>query len=108
MGVSYFWHCCKWGRESRRTGENGEVALDDPLVLVYEKKISSIQSLLPILEDILDKNGGRASFEQFKEIAWKASVKSAVPSESPLRAPPPAVQDRASHFVRSDSGNWKA
>ena len=58
--------------------------------------------------DILDKNGGSASFEQFKEIAWKASVKSAVPSQSPLRAPPPEVQDRASHFVRSDSGNWKA
>merc|ERR1719198_1915342 len=30
-----------------------EVVLEDPLVLVYEKKISSIQSLLPILEQVV-------------------------------------------------------
>jgi len=91
---------------------NGDGTLDRDEVEAAFKKSDALQisdeSLLPILDDILDKNGGRASFEQFKEIAWKASVKSAVPSQSPLRAPPPEVQDRASHFVRSDSGNWKA
>ena len=91
---------------------NGDGTLDRDEVEAAFKKSDALQisdeSLLPILEDILDKNGGRASFEQFKEIAWKASVKSAVPSQSTLRAPPPEVQDRASHFVRSDSGNWKA
>ena len=91
---------------------NGDGTLDRDEVEAAFKKSDALQisdeSLLPILDEILDKNGGRASFEQFKEIAWKASVKSAVPSESPLRAPPPAVQDRASHFVRSDSGNWRA
>ena len=91
---------------------NGDGTLDRDEVEAAFKKSDALQisdeSLLPILKDILDKNGGRASFEQFKEIAWKASVKSAVPSQSPLRAPPPEVQDRASHFVRSDSGNWKA
>ena len=91
---------------------NGDGTLDRDEVEAAFKKSDALQisdeSLMPILGDILDKNGGRASFEQFKEIAWKASVKSAVPTQSVQRDPPPEVQDRASHFVRSESGNWKA
>lgn len=59
----------------------------------------SDESLLPILEDILEKNGGRASFEQFKDIAWKASVKSAVPHV--LHAPPPSVHPESVHPERA-------
>lgn len=33
--------------------ETMEAALDDPLVLLYEKKISSVKDLLPLLEEIL-------------------------------------------------------
>ena len=70
---------------------NGDGSLGRDEVEAAFKKSDALQisdeSLLPVLEDILGNNGGRASFEQFKEIAWRASVKSAVPAESPLRAP---------------------
>ena len=31
-----------------------KVEMEDPLVLIYEKKISSIQNLLPILEKVVE------------------------------------------------------
>jgi chaperonin GroEL len=33
--------------------KNGKVEMDDPLILIYEKKISSIQPLLPVLEKVV-------------------------------------------------------
>lgn len=39
------------------TPEKQLVALDDPYILLYDKKISSISSLLPILEQIVNAHG---------------------------------------------------
>lgn len=89
---------------------NGNGTLDRDEVEAAFKKSGSLhfsdESLRPILEDVLEKNGGRISFEQFKDIAWKASVKSAVPHVlHVLHVPPiPSVQvaacaDREGTFI---------
>ena len=86
----------------KTAASDGDGTLDRDEVEAAFKKSETLhfsdESLLPILEDILEKNGGRASFEQFKEIAWKASVKSAVPHV--LHAPPPSVHPENVHPER--------
>jgi len=41
------------------------------------------ETLKPILEDLLKKNGGEVNFEQFKSIAWQASIQEAGPVSPP-------------------------
>ena len=87
----------------KAAASDGDGTLDRDEVEAAFKKSETLhfsdESLLPILEDILEKNGGKASFEQFKEIAWKASVKSAAPHV--LHAPPPSVHPESVHPERS-------
>merc|ERR1711865_686052 len=65
---------------------NGDGALDNAKVqAAFERSgrpIFSDDSLKPILEDLLQKHGGTVNFEQFKDIAWKASFSPAPPSSS--------------------------
>ena len=35
------------------------------------------ETLKPLLEDLVSQNGGQVNFEQFKSIAWQASIKEA-------------------------------
>lgn len=60
----------------------------------------SEKALEPILEELVELHGGRVNFEQFKEIAWKASVSSAPAPHIPTT---PNVQtastDRAGTFI---------
>jgi hypothetical protein len=85
----------------KAAASNGDGTLDRDEVEAAFRRSGALpfsdESLLPIMEDVLAKNGGRASFEQFKDIAWQASVKSAfVPPIPSVRA---ASTDRAGTFI---------
>ena len=65
---------------------NGDGALDSAKVqAAFERSgrpVFSDGALKPILEDLLQKHGGTVNFEQFKDIAWKASFSPAPPASS--------------------------
>ena len=72
---------------------NGNGTLDREEVEAAFKNSGTLsfsdESLQPVLEEFLEKHGGKINFEQFKDIAWKASVSSAPRgSPNPIRSSP--------------------
>ena len=65
---------------------NGDGALDNAKVqAAFERSdgpVFSDGALKPILEDLLQKHGGKVDFEQFKDIDWKSSFSPTSPSSS--------------------------